>query len=181
MKVFLSQVRLATGASRRLSLAKKNKKGNKKTLKEGKGHSHGGKPQTNLTRRARKASQRAMWHAKILNIGVRFYYCSPQARDFFVLLGFVVFFAYSESRSLSGAEIIMGVQHPHPHVAWRAAGNLPLLPSGCCHSGRACRRGRMLVFWSCYAQFHAASATGGQLAVKCTNPLGFQKLLPCQN
>ena len=36
-----------------------------------------------------------MWHAKILDMGVRFYYCSPQARKFCVLLGFVVFFACS--------------------------------------------------------------------------------------
>ena len=52
-----------------------------------------------------------MRDAKILKAPVPVYYCAPQARKIFcVLLGFVVFLACSEARSLPGAEIIMPVR-----------------------------------------------------------------------
>ena len=51
-----------------------------------------------------------MPNVKILKAPVPVYYCAPQARKSCVLLGFVVFLACSEARSLPGAEIIMPVR-----------------------------------------------------------------------
>ena len=64
----------------------------------------------------------SMWHVKILNMGVRFYYLPAAGEIFF---GAATWLAEQLEPAIesspAGAEIIMGVQHPHPHVACHTA------------------------------------------------------------